>query len=66
MNVVKNECIKTTNLQVNLTELPSGTITSDEVSSAMKSGGMTTSKYPICEQYQTCSRKPKELNMLNI
>lgn len=35
---------KATNLQVSLTELPSGTMTSDDVSSAIKSGGMTTSK----------------------
>lgn len=34
----------TTNLHVNLTELPSGTITSLDVSSAIKSGGITTSK----------------------
>lgn len=34
-------------LQVNLTELPSGAMMSCEVSSFMKSGGMTTSKYPI-------------------
>lgn len=31
-------------LQVSFTELPSGTITSDEVSSAIKSGGITTSR----------------------
>lgn len=35
---------KTTNLHVSLTLDPSGTITSEEVSSAIKSGGMTTSK----------------------
>lgn len=34
-------------LHVSFTELPSGTITSDDVSSDIKSGGMTTSKYPI-------------------
>lgn len=33
-----------TYLHVILTELPSGTITSDEVSSDIKSGGITTSK----------------------
>lgn len=33
-----------TNLQVNFTVLPSGTTTSDDVSSVIKSGGITTSK----------------------
>lgn len=36
-----------TNLHVSFTELPSGTMTSDDVSSGMKSGGITTSRYPI-------------------
>ena len=34
-------------LQVSLTEPPSGTIKSLEVSSCIKSGGITTSRYPI-------------------
>lgn len=37
-------CFYNTYLHVILTELPSGTITSDEVSSDIKSGGITTSK----------------------
>lgn len=39
-----------THRHVKRTELPSGTITSDEVSSLMKSGGMTTSRKPICKK----------------
>lgn len=39
-----------THRHVKRTELPSGTITSDEVSSLMKSGGMTTSRKPICQR----------------
>lgn len=42
-----NEIDPATNLHVSLTEEPSGTIISEDVSSAMKSGGITTSKYPI-------------------
>lgn len=38
-----------TYLHVSFTLLPSGTITSDDVSSGMKSGGITTSRYPICK-----------------
>lgn len=34
-------------LHISLTENPSGTITSDDTSSAIQSGGITTSKYPI-------------------
>lgn len=57
---------KATNLHVNFTEEPSGTITSLLVSSATKSGGMTTSKYPIWKySWKTVNGKNWISNSLN-
>lgn len=47
--MIKTNEISLTNLHFSCTELPSGTMTSDDVLSSIKSGGITTSKYPICK-----------------